>query len=88
MNRYEKRAQQDRKTSMRAAMMAGTIGLVLVAVALAIVGMSTSASVGFYQKVAIAIIVLLLILRQVGRRLKRSSKGAAQPDEKSQLKLH
>lgn len=88
MNKYEKRAEQDRKAAMRSAMMAGTIGLILIAVALLILGMSNSASLGFYQKVAIAIVVLLLILRQVARRLRRKSRGPATPDEKSQLKLH
>lgn len=87
MNKYEKRAQQDRKAALRRAMMAATIGLVLIAIALVILGMSSSQSLAFYQKIAIGIIVLLLILRQIGRRMKRKSKGPA-PDEKSQLKLH
>lgn len=88
MNKYEKRAQQDRKAALRSAMLAGTVGLVLIAIALVILAMSSSAPLGFYQKVAIGIVVLLLILRQVGRRLRRKSKGPATPDEKSQLKLH
>lgn len=88
MNKYEKRAQQDRKAALRSAMMAGLIGLILIAVALVVLGMTSSASLGFYQKVAIAIVVLLLILRQIGRTLRRKSKRSAEPDEESQLKLH
>ncbi|HEX7360272.1 MAG TPA: hypothetical protein VF283_07255 [Bryobacteraceae bacterium] len=88
MNKYEQRAQQDRKKALRGAMMAATVGLILVAVAIMILGLGNSASLAFYQKVAIAIIILLLILRFVNRILKRKSKGPAHPDEKSQLKLH
>lgn len=88
MNKYEKRAQQDRKNALRGAMVAATVGLVLIAIAIMILGLSNSASLAFYQKVAIAIVILLLILRLLSRRLKRKSNGPSHPDEKSQLKLH
>jgi Kef-type K+ transport system membrane component KefB len=88
MNKYEKRAQRDRKAALRASMMAGTIGLVLIAIAVVILALRNSAPLGFYKKAAIAVVVLLLILRQLGRRFRRKSGGPAEPDEKSQLKLH
>jgi Kef-type K+ transport system membrane component KefB len=88
MNKYEKRTQQDRKAALRASVIAATIGVALIAIALVILGISNSAPLGFYKKAAIAVVVLLLILRQVGRRLKRKWGGPAKPDEKSQLKLH
>jgi Kef-type K+ transport system membrane component KefB len=88
MNKYEKRADQDRKAALRSSILAGTIGLVLIAIALVVLGVSSSAPLGFYKKTAIAIIVLLLILRYIGRKLKKKSGGPAQPDPQSKLNLH
>ena len=87
MNRYEQRAEQERKAALRFSMMLWTAGLALVVVVLLIVGLSSSAPAGYFSKTGIALAVLLLILRQVTRRLKGRTPRAAQPDPKSQLKL-
>jgi Kef-type K+ transport system membrane component KefB len=86
MNRYEKRAQQERKTAMQASLLAGTIAVALIALALVMLGMNSAAPVSFYKKAAIAVVILLLLLRYVARKLK-SKDGAAKPDPESQLKL-
>ncbi len=72
---------------MRSSMMIGTAGLALVVVVLLIVGLSMSAPAGFFSKAAIGVAVLLLILRQVSRRLRHRAPRAAEPDPKSKLDL-
>jgi hypothetical protein len=88
MNKYELRAEQQRKAALRFSMMLWTAGLALIVVVLAILGLSTSAPRGYFSKTAIALAILLLVLRQVMRRMKGRTPRAAQPDPKSQLKLH
>ncbi|MBV9407093.1 MAG: hypothetical protein JO211_17225 [Acidobacteriaceae bacterium] len=87
MNRYEQRAEQQRRAALRFSMMIWTAGLALVVVVLLILGLSNSASPHYFSKIAIAAAVLLLILRQVSRRLKGKTPRAAQPDARSTLKL-
>src|SRR5579883_2933960 len=71
MNRYEKRAQQERKTAMQASLLAGTIAVALLALALVILGMNNAAPLSFYKKAAIAVVILLLLLRSVARKPSR-----------------
>ncbi len=88
MNRYEERAEQQRRSALRFSMMIWTAGLALVVVVLAILGLSSAASPRFFSRGAIVLAILLLILRQVSRRLRGKSPRAAQPDPQSTLKLH
>jgi hypothetical protein len=87
MNKYEQRAEQERKAALRFSLMLWTAGIALVVVLLLILGLSNSAPSGFFSKGAIAAAVLLLVLRQLSRRLRRSGPRAAQPDPRSTLKL-
>jgi hypothetical protein len=87
MNQYEQRAEQQRRAAMRFSMMIWTAGLALVVVVVLILGLSNSAPHSFFSKAAIAAAILLLILRQLGRRLRGRGSRAAQPDPRSTLKL-
>jgi hypothetical protein len=87
MNKYERRAEEQRKAALRFSLMLWTAGIALIVVVLLIVGLSSSAPSGFFSKGAIAAAVLLLILRQLSRRLRRAGPRAAQPDPRSTLKL-
>jgi len=87
MNRYEERAARERGTAMRSSMMMWTAGIALIVVILIIVGLSTSASPGFFRVAAIGAAVLLLLVRQVANRMKRRSPRAAEPDPRSRLNL-
>lgn len=88
MNKYEARAEQQRKAALRFSLMIWTAGIALVVVVLLILGLSSSAPNGFFTKGAIvAAALLLLILRQLNRRLRRTGPKAAQPDPQSTLKL-
>jgi hypothetical protein len=87
MNKYEERARQRRTADLRTSMSVWTAGLALVIVGLLIIGFHESAPPDFFYKVAIAFAVLLLLIRQVGRRLKKNVPRSARPDPKSTLKL-
>ena len=88
MNKYEARAEEQRKSALRFSMTMGTAGLALVAVVLAILALSGSG--GFSRLTpgaAIVLAILLLVFRQLSRRLKNKGSRAARPDPKSTLKL-
>ncbi len=87
MNKYEQRAEQERKSALRSSMMIWTAGLALVVIAFGILGMSSAAPPRFFSKSAIVVVVLLLVLRQLSRRLKSKNPRAAQPDPQSRLNL-
>jgi hypothetical protein len=87
MNKYEKRAQADRKAALRSSMTIWSAGLALIVVVVLIMGLSTQAPSGFYSKAAIGVAILLLIVRQLSRRLRGGAPRAAQPDPKSSIKL-
>ncbi len=87
MNKYEMRAKEERKSALRSSMSIWTAGVALIVVALAILGLSNSASPRFFSKSAIAVAILLLVLRQVSRRSKNKRPRAAEPDPQSRLKL-
>ena len=87
MNRYEQRAEEQRKAALRFSLMLWTAGIALLVVLLLIVGLSSSAPPRFFSKAAIAAAILLLVLRQLSRRLRGGRPRAAQPDPRSTLKL-
>jgi preprotein translocase subunit SecD len=88
MNKYEKRAQAERKAAVRSSMTIWSAGIALLIVVGLILWLSTSAPSGFYTRSAIGVAVLLLVVRQVSRRLKSGAPRAAQPDPKSTIKLN
>lgn len=88
MNRHEQRAERQRTASMRFSMMLWSAGAGLIAVILTILALSTSAPRQFWFKIAIAAAVLLLLLRQIARRLRVRNPRSAQPDPASRLNLN
>lgn len=88
MNKYEHRAEQQRRSAMRSSMMMGTAGVGLLAIVLLIIGLNSSAPQTFFSRSAVGLAVLLLILRQLGRRFRGKTPRAAQPDPQSKLDLH
>lgn len=87
MNKYEERAERDRKASMRFSMMMWTAGAALVVVVVMILGLSSSASPQFWSRAGIALAILLLVFRQIARRMKDRKPRAAMPDPRSKLNL-
>lgn len=87
MNRYEERAERQRKATMRfSSMMWSASGVLLVVVAVILL-FSTSAPPSYWSRAGIGLAILLLILRQVSRRISNKVPRAAQPDARSTLKL-
>jgi len=87
MNKYEEQARQQRKAALRSSMSVWTAGLSLIVVALVILGFRSEAPPEYFYKGALAVAAVLLLLRQVARRLKTSVPRAARPDPKSTLNL-
>ncbi|MBV8898043.1 MAG: hypothetical protein JO051_16130 [Acidobacteriaceae bacterium] len=87
MNKYEQQARQQRTASLRTSMSLWTAGLALLVVIFLIIGLSNGAPSGFFKTGAVVVAVLLLILRQLNRRLRGKAPRAARPDPKSTLKL-
>jgi Kef-type K+ transport system membrane component KefB len=87
MNKYEQRAEQQRSSAMRSGVMMGTAGVALLAVVLLIIGLNSSAPQAFFSRAAVGLAVLLLVLRQLGRRFRGKAARAAQPDPLSRLDL-
>lgn len=87
MNKYEERAEHDRKASMRFSMMMWTAVGALVVVVIMILGLSGSASPQFWSRAGIGLAILLLAFRQVARRMKSKKPRAAIPDPRSKLNL-
>ena len=87
MNKYEQHAERQRRSAMRSSMVMGTAGIALLAVVLLIVGLNSSAPQSFFSRTAVGVAVLLLILRQLGRRRGGRPPRAAQPDPQSRLNL-
>lgn len=89
MNKYEERARQQRTASLRSSMSLWTGGIALLIVLLLIIGFRNSLlQTNFFKLAAVTLAVLLLVLRQVSRRLRGKPPRAAQPDPKSTLKLN
>jgi hypothetical protein len=87
MNKYEKRAQAERKAVVRSSITLGGAGLALIVVVVLILWLNSSARAGYFSKVAIGTALLLLVARIVGRRFRSGPPRAAQPDPKSVLKI-
>lgn len=87
MNRYEQRTQTQRAATMRFSAMLWTAGAALIVVVFAILGFSTGAPREFWYRGAIVVAILLLILRQVSRRIRVRNPKSAQPDPRSRLNL-
>ncbi len=87
MNRFERQAEQTRRSSLQNSMLLWGAGGVLLIGVLALLGYSGGASPGFWKGAAILVAVLLLVIRQVGRRLKTGHSKAVKPDEQSMLHL-
>ncbi len=87
MNKYEARAERDRKATIRFSMMMWSAGAALIVVVVLILGLSTSPPPQFWSKAGIGLAILLLVFRQVARRMKSRSPRAAQPDPRSKLNL-
>ncbi len=88
MNKYEERAQRERRSPLRSSMSVWNAAAALIIVVLLIVGLSNAAPSPLFTRAVIAAAVLLLLLRQITRRLKGRASRAAQPDPQSTLKLH
>ena len=87
MNKYERRAEQQRRPAMKSSMTMGTAALALLAVVLLIIGMNSSDPQVFLSRAAVGLAIALLIVRQVGRRGRGKMPRAAQPDPQSKLHL-
>ncbi len=87
MNKYVERAEQQRRAGLRFSLSLWTAGLALLAVVLVIFGLSSSAAPRLGPAAAIVLAILLLVFRQLSRRLKTTRSRGARPDPKSTLKL-
>jgi hypothetical protein len=87
MNRFEKQTERQRRSSLRVSLLLLTLGGILLVGALAILGYSSGAPQAFWTRAAIGVAILLLILRQVGRRLGRRGSKDVKPDDQSMLHL-
>ncbi len=87
MNKYEQRAEIQRRGALGMSKMLWSAGAALVVVVLLILGLSSSAPPRYYSRMAIAAALLLLVLRQVARRTAHRRPKAAEPDPKSRLNL-
>ena len=87
MNKYEKRAQAERKSVVRTSITLGGAGLALLVVVVLILWLNSSAPEGYFSKVVIGLAIFLLLVRIATRRFKSGPPKAAQPDPKSVLKL-
>jgi len=87
MNKYVERAEQKRRAGLRFSLSMWTAGLALLVVVLVILGLTSSAGPRLGPGAAIVLAVLLLVFRQLSRRLKTKAPRAAQPDPKSTIKL-
>ena len=87
MNKYEKRAQAERKSVLRWSMSLGGAGLAIIILGVLILWLNSHGPVSYSGKVVVGIAVVLLVLRVAGRILSRGLPKAAQPDPKSVIKL-
>jgi hypothetical protein len=92
MNKYEERADRTRKSALRSSMLFGMAGVALALLLLTALGSRNSAPSGFWSKVGVVAAVLLLMLRQIQRQLRRKGNTkkprAAEPDPQSRLHLN
>lgn len=87
MERSEKLAGRLRAARMRSPGSLWTAGMVLLAIVFAVVGLSSGDPKPLWTRIGVVLAVLLLIFRQVSRRMNGRVSKAAQPDPESRLKL-
>ena len=87
MNRYEQQAAQQRNRAIRFSVMLWTAGAAAIIVVFALLGLASDAPREFWTRGAIVVAVLLLILRQITRRIKVTNPKSAQPDPLSRIDL-
>jgi len=87
VNKYESRAQEQRKSTLRSSMMMGTAGVALFVIGAIILGLYTSAPSSYYTRAGIIAAVSLVIVRQLNRRMRGRSPRASRPDPQSMLNL-
>jgi hypothetical protein len=87
MNRFERQSEQTRRRSLQNSMLLWSTGGILLVAVLALLGFSSGANQEFWKGAAIIVAVFLLIVRQVGRRIKINRSKAAKPDDQSMLHL-
>jgi len=87
MTKYEERAIQERKSSMRSSMSLWTAGFALVVVIVMIVGLKNSAPPDFWRALGIGAALIFLLLRQISRMAGSRKHRAVEPDPQSRLNL-
>jgi membrane protein implicated in regulation of membrane protease activity len=87
MNRFERQAEEIRRASLRNSLLLWSAGGILLIGALALLGYSGGAPQGFWRTAGVVVAILLLVVRLLGRRLKRGRSRAAQPDKQSLIHL-
>jgi hypothetical protein len=87
MNRFEQKAERERRSSLRVSLLVLSLGGILLVGAVALLGYSGGAPRSFWTRAAIGIAILMLVLRQVTRRLKSNRARPVKPDEQSMLHL-
>jgi 4-hydroxybenzoate polyprenyltransferase len=87
MNRFERQSEQTRRRSLQNSMLLWSTGGILLIAVLALLGYSGGANQEFWKGAAVVVAIFLLIVRQVGRRIKAGRSKAAKPDDRSMLHL-
>ena len=87
MNKYEERARQQRRATMRSSATLWSAAATLIAVVVVILGFSASAPREFWYRAGIGLAIMLLVVRILSRRLRNRAPRAARPDPKSALHL-
>ena len=87
MNKFEQRTEAQRRSAIRSGLTIGTAGIALLIVLFLIFGLNSSAPPRYFSGVATIGAIVLLVLRQLSRRMKGKAPSSAQPDPKSALKL-
>lgn len=87
MNKFEERSEAQRRSAIRSGLTIGTAGIALLVVVFLIFGLNSSAPPRYFSGVAVVGAIVLLVLRQLSRRMKGKAPRSAQPDPKSALNL-
>lgn len=86
MNKFEQRAEQERKAGLRLGILLSMVGVGLIVAIVGFVGAAGSAPATYWRIAAGVAAVLLLVLRQMTRKLNRG--GGPKADPQSMLNLH
>jgi hypothetical protein len=85
-NKFEQRTQRERRAGLRLGLLLSMCGLGMIVAIVAFVGAAGSGSSTYWRVAACVAALLLLILRQLSRRLNRG--GGPKADPQSMLNLH